>query len=129
MLVRTQKNFPATGEILAPYGIGHLVAGFMRGSHTGPLMPVKAGTGVSFFDGPPIVSCLAFCVHEGRLTEPVDVFDHPYWDWVRTRVAQKVHDIREQGFSGPAMLPYADLEYGGITERLGNLEKRFHFRN
>lgn len=129
MLVRTQKNFPATGEILAPYGIGHLVAGFMRGSHTGPLMPVKEETGVSFFDGPPIVSCLAFCVHEGRLTEPVDVFDHPYWDWVRTRVAQKAHDIREQGFSGPAMLPDADLEYGGITERLGNLEKRFYIRN
>ena len=128
MLIRTQKNFPATGEILAPYEIGHLVAGFMRGSHTGPLMPVKAGTGVSFFDGPPIVTCLAFSVHDGQLTEPVDVFDHPYWDWVRQRVAQKAHDIRAQGFSGAAMLPYADLEYGGITERLEKLEKRFSIR-
>ena len=126
MLVRTQKNFPATGEILAPYAIGHLVAGFMRGSHVGPLMPVRAKTGVSFFDGPPIVSCLAFCVHDGQLTAPVDVFDHPYWDWVRSRVSQKVDDIRSQGFSGPAMLPHADLEYGGITERLDALEKRFH---
>jgi fructose 1,6-bisphosphate aldolase/phosphatase len=128
MLIRTQKNFPATGEILAPYEIGHLVAGFMRGSHTGPLMPVKAGTGVSFFDGPPIVSCLAFSVHEGKLTEPVDVFDQPYWDWVRNRIAQKAHDIRAQGFSGPAMLPYADLEYSGIKETMEKLEKRFHIR-
>jgi len=128
MLIRTQKNFPATGEILAPYEIGHLVAGFMRGSHTGPLMPVKAGTGVSFFDGPPIVTCLAFSVHDGQLTEPMDVFDHPYWDWVREKVAQKAHDIRAQGFSGAAMLPYADLEYGGITERIEKLEKRFSIR-
>jgi len=128
MLIRTQKNFPATGEILAPYDIGHLVAGFMRGSHTGPLMPVKAGTGVSFFDGPPIVSCLAFSVHEGKLTEPVDVFDQPYWDWVRNRIAQKAHDIRAQGFSGPAMLPQADLEYSGIKEMMEKLEKRFHIR-
>lgn len=128
MLIRTQKNFPATGEILAPYDLGHLVAGFMRGSHTGPLMPVKAGTGVSFFDGPPIVSGLAFSMHEGKLTEPVDVFDHPYWDLARDRIAQKAHDIRSQGFSGAAMLPYADLEYGGITQRMEKLEGRFQIR-
>ena len=125
LIVRTQKDFPATGEVLAPFGIGHLVGGFMRGSHTGPLMPVRAKTGVSFFDGPPIVSCLAFSMHEGKLSEPVDAFDHPYWDWVRDRVSEKAHDIRAQGFSGPAMLPYSDLEYGGIKERLKKLEARF----
>lgn len=129
MLVRTQKNFPATGEILAPFEIGHFVAGFMRGSHIGPLMPVKMGSGVSFFDGPPIVSSLAFCVHDGKLTEPTDVFDHPYWDWVRNKVAEKAHSIREQGFSGPAMLPYADLEYGGIKARMQALEERFCTRD
>ena len=129
MLVRTQKNFPATGEILAPFEIGHFVAGFMRGSHIGPLMPVKMGSGVSFFDGPPIVSSLAFCVHDGKLTEPTDVFDHPYWDWVRNKVAEKAHSIREQGFSGAAMLPYADLEYGGIKARMQALEKRFCTRD
>jgi len=129
MLVRTQKNFPATGEILAPFEIGHFVAGFMRGSHIGPLMPVKMGSGVSFFDGPPIVSSLAFCVHDGKLTEPTDVFDHPYWDWVRNKVAEKAHSIREQGFSGAAMLPYADLEYGGIKARMQALEERFCTRN
>ena len=129
MLVRTQKNFPATGEILAPFEIGHFVAGFMRGSHIGPLMPVKMGSGVSFFDGPPIVSSLAFCVHDGKLTEPTDVFDHPYWDWVRNKVAEKAHSIREQGFSGAAMLPYADLEYGGIKVRMQALEERFCIRN
>ncbi|MFC1782782.1 fructose-1,6-bisphosphate aldolase/phosphatase [Planctomycetota bacterium] len=124
-LVRVQGDFPATGEILSPYRIGHLVAGFMRGSHTGPLMPVLCNSGVSFFDGPPVVSCAAFCVHEGKLTHPADAFDHPFWDYVRDKISQKSIDIREQGFSGPAMLPYSELEYGGIVDKMKVLESKF----
>lgn len=124
-LVRGQKNFPATGEILAPYEIGHYVAGFMRGSHHGPLMPVTQEDTVSYFDGPPIVSALAFSVHEGKLTGPEDVFDNPFWDQVRSKVSRKTQEIREQGFSGPAMLEYDELEYGGITDRMKKLEDRF----
>lgn len=125
MLVRTQKQFPATGEILSPYNIGHYVAGFMRGSHTGPLMPVKLNSTISFFDGPPVVTCAAFCVHKGKLTEPADAFDHPYWDWVRNQVSRKATEIRRQGFSGSSMLPYSELEYGGIVDILNRLDKRF----
>ncbi len=127
-LVRTQGVFPATGEVLSPYRIGHYVAGTMRGSHNGPLMPVKQNGGISFFDGPPIVTGAAFCVHGGKLTEPVDVFDHPFWDWVRNNVAQKAAEIRMQGFSGPAMLPISELEYGGVVEKLGQLDRRFVVR-
>jgi fructose 1,6-bisphosphate aldolase/phosphatase len=128
MLVRVQKNFPATGEVLAPYGIAHYVGGFMRGSHVGPLMPVRHGTGCSYFDGPPIISCWGFCVHQGKLTEPVDLFDHPFWDTVRDRAAGKAMEMRRQGFSGAAMLPYSELEYGGIIRILGRLESRFKVR-
>jgi len=128
MLVRVQKDFPATGEILSPFTIGHYVAGFMRGSHNGPLMPVKLNSTISFFDGPPIVSCAAFCVHEGKLTEAADAFDHPYWDYVRRRVSRKAEEIRRQGFSGPAMLPYSELEYGGIVEIMKALDKKFVVR-
>ena len=129
MLVRTQKNFPATGEILAPFEICHYVSGFMRGSHIGPMMPVKARSSVSFFDGPPVVSCLAFSVRNGKLAGPVDVFDHPYWDWVRDKASAKAHAIREQGFSGPAMLGIHDLEYVGINHRLNALDERFTVRH
>lgn len=38
MLVRVQQRFPATGEVLAPFAIGHFVAGGMRGSHNMPLL-------------------------------------------------------------------------------------------
>src|SRR5512143_1203063 len=89
MLVRVQMHFPATGEVLAPYATGHFVGGGMRGSHQVPLMPVPLLTGTSYFDGPPLVSCAAFCVHNGKLTEPIDGFAQPFWDTVRDHVANK----------------------------------------
>jgi fructose 1,6-bisphosphate aldolase/phosphatase len=128
MIVRTQGIFPATGETLSPFSIGPLVAGFMRGSHVGPLMPMKLNAPTSFFDGPPLITGAAFCVHDGKLTEPADVFDHPFWDHVRDEVSRKAIDIRRQGFSGNAMLPFGELEYTGIVDRLGELDRQFKVR-
>jgi fructose 1,6-bisphosphate aldolase/phosphatase len=127
-LVRVQGEFPATGEVLAPFEIGHFVAGFMRGSHNGPLMPCKLNTSISYFDGPPVVTAAAFCVKNGKLTEPADAFDHPFWDHIRDKVSRKAIDLREQGFSGIAMLPYSELEYGGIVEKMKDLDRRFRIR-
>jgi len=128
MLVRVQMDFPATGEVLAPYAVGHFVAGGMRGSHHMPLMPVKLNTGISYFDGPPVVSCAAFCVHQGKLTEPLDGFEQPFWNTVRDHVANKAMEIRRQGFVGAAMLPMSELEYTGILEKLKSLDARFSVR-
>lgn len=128
MLVRVQKDFPATGEILAPYAIGPYVAGSMRGSHQMPLMPVGLNSGISYFDGPPVVSCAAFAMHEGRLTEAVDAFAHPFWETVRDNVSNKAMEMRRQGFFGAAMLPMSELEYTGITEKLHVLDKKFTLR-
>ncbi len=128
MLVRVQKDFPATGEILAPYAHGHFVGGGMRGSHNMPLMPVPRMSGTSYFDGPPIVTGTAFCVQEGKLTEPVDVFAHPFWHRIRERITEKAVDMRRQGFFGAAMLPMDELEYTGITSLLDDLDTEFHVR-
>jgi fructose 1,6-bisphosphate aldolase/phosphatase len=65
-------------------------------------------------------------VHKGKLTNPADVFDHPYWDWVRNRIAEKATEIRAQGFFGAAMLPYSELEYGGIVAKMQELEKKIY---
>jgi len=128
MLVRVQMNFPATGEVLAPYGIGHYVAGCMRGSHQMPLMPVPLNSGTSYFDGPPLVSCAAFAMHQGKLTEAWDAFAHPFWSRIRDKVADKATDMRRQGFFGAAMLPMSELEYTGIVDKLQALDKRFVVR-
>jgi len=128
MLVRVQKDFPATGEVIAPYSIGPFVAGSMRGSHQMPLMPVPLNSGISYFDGPPVVSCAAFAMHKGKMTEPVDIFAHPFWDTVRDSVSKKAIEMRRQGFFGAAMLPMTELEYTGIVEKLEVLDKRFTVR-
>jgi fructose 1,6-bisphosphate aldolase/phosphatase len=128
MLVRCQMDFPATGEVLAPYHLGHFVAGGMRGSHQMPLMPVPLDSGVSYFDGPPVVTCAAYSTHGGKLTGPVDAFAHPFWDTVRGQVAEKAMAMRQQGFFGAAMLPMSELEYTGIVEKLAELDRRFTVR-
>jgi len=101
----------------------------MRGSHQMPLMPVPLNSGISYFDGPPIVSCAAFAMHNGKLTEPADAFAHPFWNTVREDISRKSIDMRRQGFFGAAMLPMSELEYTGIIDKLQLLDKQFTVRS
>jgi fructose 1,6-bisphosphate aldolase/phosphatase len=118
MLVRTQIDFPATGEALQPFAVGHFVAGCMRGLHNMLLLPVKQNSTISCFDGPPVVSCAAFSTRDGKLTGPVEAFAHFFRDPVRGLVSDKATDMRRQGLFGAAMLPMRELGYVGITEKL-----------
>jgi len=53
-IVRAQSGFPAAGEVVEPFAFPHLVSGWMRGSHNGPLMPVAQENATPVrFDGPP----------------------------------------------------------------------------
>jgi fructose 1,6-bisphosphate aldolase/phosphatase len=94
-----------------------------------PWLPVPLNSGISYFDGPPLVSCAAFAMHNGKMTEPVDAFAHPFWDTVRVAVSKKAMDMRRQSFFGAAMLPMSELEYTGIVENLKELDKRFTVRS
>lgn len=127
-IVRVQKIFPATEEFGPPFALAPFVAGDTRGSHNLPLMPVPINTPASTFFCCPMVSGLAFSVHEGRFTEPTDLFADPFWAPVREQVAAKALEMRKQGFFGPAMLPMSELEYGGIVTRLEALDKEFTVR-
>ncbi len=127
-IVRVQKIFPATEEFGPPFALAPFVAGDTRGSHNLPLMPVPINTPASTFFCCPMVSGLAFSVHEGRFTEPTDLFADPFWTHVREQVAAKAMEMRKQGFFGPAMLPMSELEYGGIVARLEALDREFTVR-
>lgn len=124
-IVRSQKQFPSTGEILSPWALAHFTLGDNRGSHHVAVMPVAQNTIISFFDGPTIVSAAGYCVHDGKLTEAVDLFDQPFWDTIREKAAQKTLDIRAQGFYGPAMAGMDELEYTGVVENLKRLDEKF----
>ncbi len=126
-LVRTQHVFPAPEELLSPYMLAHYVGGDARGSHVMPVMPVAINTPVSSAYCMPILSCLAFSLTpEGTFAdEPVDMFDNPVWDYVRERAQKKAFEIRQQGWSGPAMLPHSELEYSGFNEAICSLVEKF----
>jgi len=132
LIVRAQAGFPAIGEILAPFAIPHLVGGWMRGSHNGPLMPVsfRKHPGVSFFDGPPRVIAMGWQISNGKLVgiegvEPADLFDDPFWDFSRQIASMIAIYMRTMGEFMPARLEAAELEYTTLPEILKRLESRF----
>jgi len=128
-IVRSQKQFPSTGEILSPWALAQYTLGDNRGSHHVSVMPVKQNSIISFFDGPTIMSAAGFCVRNGKLTEPVDLFDQPFWDVIRQKASEKTLAMREQGFFNPAMGPQDEMEYTGVMDNLKRLDAKFKKRD
>jgi fructose 1,6-bisphosphate aldolase/phosphatase len=130
-ILRNQGIFPAPEEIVSPFAKAHFVGGDARGSHVMPLMPVPLNTAVTGLYCLPIVSCIGFSIdRQGRFSEShTDFFDNPAWDEVRRSAQRKAIEMRSQGWSGAAMLPYSELEYGGFRDTVGGLMKRFKMRD
>ncbi len=126
MIVRCQHGLPAVGEVLLPFTFPHLVAGWMRGSHYGPLMPVSMEDAVcTSFDGPPRVIALGFQVSNGRLIGPRDLFKDKAFDRAR-EVANEIADfLRRHGEFMPARLGEEEMEYTTIGKVLEKLKDRF----
>ena len=129
-IVRNQGIFPAPEELLSPFSKAHYIGGDARGSHTMPLMPVPINTPVTGLYCLPIVESLGFSMNaDGKFSSNyVDFFDNAAWDFVRNKAQEKALYMREQGWSGPAMLPYTELEYGGFRDIVTGLEDRFAIR-
>ncbi len=130
-LVRNQGIFPAPEELLSPFAKAHYVGGDARGSHVMPLMPVPLGTPVTGIYCLPLVSCVGFSMDVGGYFSDnhCDFFANVAWDAVRTKAQEKALYMRDQGWSGAAMLPYTELEYGGFRDTLNGLLKRFTERS
>lgn len=129
-IVRNQGIFPAPEELLMPFTKAHFVGGDARGSHVMPLMPVALNTPVTGFYCLPLVSCIGFSLDAAGYfsKEYVDFFANPAWDAVRLKAQEKAMEIRSQGWSGAAMLPYQELEYGGFRDTVTGLLNRFMIR-
>jgi fructose 1,6-bisphosphate aldolase/phosphatase len=125
MIVRSQSGFPAVGEVIEPFCTPVLVAGWMRGSHHGPFMPVGlCDANCTRFDGPPRVICMGFQVCNGNLIGPVDMFDDVGFDRVRARCNELADLIRAQGPFEPHRLSLGEMEY----TTLPGVEKEFRSR-
>ncbi|MFX1350612.1 MAG: fructose-1,6-bisphosphate aldolase/phosphatase [Promethearchaeota archaeon] len=125
-VVRAQKGLPAVGEVLEPFSFPHLVAGWMRGSHRGPLMPVsQRDAKCTRFDGPPRVLGLGFQLNRGRLVGPADMFDDPAFDLARQKANEIGDYIRRHGPFEPSRLGPEELEYTTLPQVLEKLKDRF----
>jgi len=126
MIVRAQHGFPAVGEVLEPFSFPHLVQGWMRGSHNGPLMPVAfRDAHPTRFDGPPRVIAMGFQIANGMLEGPVDMFDDPAFDRAREMANAVADYMRRHGPFEPHRLAENEMEYTTLPEVLKKLEGRF----
>jgi fructose 1,6-bisphosphate aldolase/phosphatase len=125
-LVRAQHGLPAVGEILEAFAFPHLVTGWMRGSHYGPIMPVGVKDAkCTRFDGPPRIVALGFQVNNARLIGPADMFDDPAFDRARS-IANEVADyMKRHGPFEPGRLEMEEVEYTGIQKVLQDLKPKF----
>ncbi len=127
-IVRAQHGLPAVGEVIEAFTFPHLVPGWMRGSHNGPLMPVSesdASNKCTRFDGPPRVVALGFQVGNGRLVGPSDLFDDPGFDHVRMKANEIADYMRRHGPFMPHRLGPEEMEYTTLPSVLEKLKSRF----
>ena len=126
MLVRAQSGYPATGEVVDPFARPFFIAGWMRGSHRGPLMPVaEKDANPSRFDGPPRIICLSFSMKNGVLTSPADVFSDVSFDDARRQANEMANYMRRHGPFQPHLLPPGEMEYTTLPSVMKKLEGRF----
>jgi fructose 1,6-bisphosphate aldolase/phosphatase len=126
MVIRAQNGLPAQGEVLEAFAHPHLVAGWMRGSHVGPLIPVgQAQATPTRFDGPPRVVCLGFQLANGRLVGPADLFADLAFDRARQEGLEMADFMRRQGPFEPHRLPMEEMEYTSMPDVMARLKDRF----
>jgi fructose 1,6-bisphosphate aldolase/phosphatase len=117
MIVRCQSGMPAVGEVLEPFAFPHLVEGWMRGSHHGPLMPVAFKDAIpSRFDGPPRVIAAGYQLSDGKLLGPMDMFADVAFDEVRKEANRVANYMRRHGPFEPHRLGLHDMEYTTLPQ-------------
>jgi len=126
MAVRCQSGLPAVGEVREPFAFPHAVAGWMRGSHHGPLMPVGFEDDTpTRFDGPPRVVALGFQLKEGKLIGPRDMFADKSYDNARQLALDAADYLRRHGPFEPHRLPQEEMEYTTMPSVMKKLKDRF----
>jgi fructose 1,6-bisphosphate aldolase/phosphatase len=132
-IVRAQHGLPAVGEILAPFMHTYLVAGWMRGSHWGPIMPVRLKDArCTVFDGPPRLVALGFQVSDGAIASDdegnpmiTDLFEDPAFEPARREAMELTAMLRRMGEFEPARLGAESLEYTTMPQVIEKLKERF----
>ncbi len=114
-MMRSQKKFPAVGEITSAFLKGeYMVPGWMRGSNKGPFFPVAlTDAKIGIYDGPPLLSMWSFNLNNGRLEGFYDLMAaNPAIRYIQDRRAAAALRQLEEGFGeGGLRLPATEIEY------------------
>jgi fructose 1,6-bisphosphate aldolase/phosphatase len=125
-IVRCQSGLPAQGEVLEPFSFPHLVSGWMRGSHNGPILPVGMKNSMTArFDGPTRVLGLGFQLSNGRLVGPVDLLGDISFDRARAQALEIADYMRRHGPFEPHRLSEHEMEYTSLPKVMDKLKGRF----
>jgi fructose 1,6-bisphosphate aldolase/phosphatase len=125
-MARGQSGLPSVGELVEPYAFPHLVSGWMRGSHVGPILPCSMKDAIpTRFDGPPRIVALGFQLCEGKLIGPNDIFADIAYDHARSKALKIADYMRRHGPFQPHRLPPGDMEYTSMPEVMEKLKGRF----
>lgn len=104
MVVRSQKDTPAVGEITMQALIfDGETGGWMRGSSVGPVLPVALSEAkIGGNDGPPLMTSIVFNLDHGRITGDFDAFAaNPMIKEVQKRRSARALDRFQNGFNNP----------------------------
>ncbi len=125
-IVRCQSGLPSVGEAIEPFSFPHLVSGWMRGSHQGPMMPCSMEQAMpTRLDGPPRVVALGFQLAQGALVGPVDMFKDVAYDRTRQEANRVAEYMRRHGPFEPHRLPEEDMEYTNLPKLQEKFKDRF----
>jgi fructose 1,6-bisphosphate aldolase/phosphatase len=112
--------------VLDPFSFPYLVAGWMRGSHNGPLMPCAVDDShPGRFDGPPRVTGMGFQLAEGKLVGPRDMLGDVSFDRSRQLALELADHMRRMGPFEPGRLPAEAMEYTTLPQVAAQLEDRW----
>ena len=122
LICRSQSGFPAVGEVLEGFAFPHIAAGWMRGSHQGPVMPVSfADATPTRFDGPTRIICAGFQLNNGALVGPRDMFADISFDPTRAQANEIAEYMRRHGPFEPHRLPLEEMEYTTMPQVMKKL--------
>lgn len=127
MVVRSQKDAPAVGEITMQALVFDMeTGGWMRGSSVGPVLPVALSEAkIGGNDGPPLMTSIVLNLNHGRITGDFDAFAaNPMIKEVQRRRSARALERFQNSFTNPG--GYKDIAtelayQGGNTyqEKLG----------
>jgi len=104
MVVRSQKDAPAVGEITMQALVFDMeTGGWMRGSSVGPVLPVALSEAkIGGNDGPPLMTSIVINLNHGRITGDFDAFAaNPMIREVQRRRSARALERFQNGFNNP----------------------------